>query len=340
MESINRGEKNNNQIFLPIKLTNGRLIKVASIENDQIAKHRDGRECIIKVMGITNQYNPEEAMVLDASKFIAFEVEKERIIDEELVKSVLVEYFRKRSEDVCTYIGEYNPQSHQFDRYSEAVQKYIQNNLSKKLKQRMDDQNNKRKSTDISVKNASEDFIDSLRKRGQEKNNDIETLKMERIQHPFLIYKGTIQKDKKNLENYDGVNILTGEIIRLRQLELMGIDGSGTYLYNGYIRNVFNDEKSEVLGTGTPLGTHICFETRNKIQDIMINGNIDQIKQLLYFFSNSGIRGYEKKGLYYIGKIDKNGNITRNKESDSPAIKKEIERLTKEDKMINEGREY
>lgn len=139
-------------------------------------------------------------------------------------------------------------------------------------------------------------------------------------------FQGTRNVNGREVSNYNGVNMQTGQILKIRNLDKIGKDGSGTYLYAGYIQTTSSEDKAEVLGAGRPLGNYVCFEMRQRLEDIVRSDNKEQIRNILELLSY----GKMQKSLSYLGKIDERGIITRDSNSDSLVIRNTIEELKRQ----------
>lgn len=149
-----------------------------------------------------------------------------------------------------------------------------------------------------------------------------------RKQNPALKRRILPKYEGKNLENYDGVNLDTGDIMRLRKVHKIGKDGSGTYLYSAYLDCVANNDIGEQLYE-EPVGCAVCFELEKKLEDIAKGNDMLEIRKVLELFSASeNFKAPEV--LRYIGKLDSNGNISRNVTSTSRAIRTRIESMQRE----------
>lgn len=168
--------------------------------------------------------------------------------------------------------------------------------------------------------------------------------KLEKLNNPYLKQLKYTWIEDKPFENYDGVNMSveknTGDTLRIRQLKKVGKDGSGTYLYCGYIYNASNEKDAEIKDLEKN-AVPVCFESYKKLEDIAKDNNLNEIKAVLQLLSEP--KNFEKfKTVRYIGhlytktKTNEKGEkeeklkISRYLVSDSPAIQKQIEKLQKE----------
>ena len=116
--------------------------------------------------------------------------------------------------------------------------------------------------------------------------------KIKRINNPYLKKLKNTEVDKKIYENYDGINTSldetnkhSGDILRIRQLEKVGKNGSGTYLYWGYIYNTDEEENLELKDLDK-YAVPVCFESYKKLEDMAKDKDQDEIYAFLDFLSN------------------------------------------------------
>lgn len=122
----------------PIGLSNGKYISFFSVEDFESIRHSDGRQTIIKIMGISNQYELGDAMSLEPSKYIAFEIPKGEKVSYQIAINVLSQYLREMdNNEICQYIGEYDMQQGNFSKTSQFVENRVRNEISQKIIQAM-----------------------------------------------------------------------------------------------------------------------------------------------------------------------------------------------------------
>ena len=137
-----------------------------------------------------------------------------------------------------------------------------------------------------------------------------------RIKNPYLriVNKYKTQEGIYN-EEYDGINLSEsrnkGDILRIRNLEKIGKDGSGTYLYAGYINNTPNEDDVEYNNN---LGSvAVCFALYRRLEDIANDRNPEETKALLKFLSNpESFKNPDK--LNYLGHFKSDFEIMNNGE--------------------------
>lgn len=99
-----------------------------------------------------------------------------------------------------------------------------------------------------------------------------------------------------------------------------------------YIPDIYNTENEDDADLSIEWiaqmngAARVCFELPKSLLDIVKEGNLDEIKQVLQLLSDKRNFGEADK-LKYIGGIDNDWQITRKEKSSSPAIQKIIQKL-------------
>ena len=217
----------------------------------------------------------------------------------------------------------------------DKVNEYVSNER-KKLNDKYMESYNRRKE---------EEYIESLNVRDKIEKQNIEERKqrLEKANNPYLKEVNKYDKNGKVCYDYDGINTskeeYSGYILRIRELEKVGKDGAGTYLYKGLINNTPNESDVELLNHRA--STPVCFELYRRLEDIVSDNNPQEINSVLDFLSNP--RNFANKDrLNYIGHLDQklermpDGKLEwkpieiREPESNSPAIASQIKSMQRE----------
>lgn len=344
MGIFNRKNKKNNQteskLTLPYffkgkeKLENILFYNIEAL--DISVKHRDGKKGKLMLSQI-QKIKEDGAINEDLADYIVFEITEGKEIDKELLQKVAFEYDKTiKEQEACKYLGQFDGDDITF---SKTVKQHVEENIVQMIKQRRQDKLNQQKRA--MEKRRTEEYRKSLNC-----NEYIERqakINKERKNNPYLKQVMNNPKDNKIFENYDGININTGEILRIRELEKVGKDGNGTYLYRGYIHSVPNvDCVEELRPKDRIFGKPVCFELSARISDIVKNEDKQQIDGILKLLSdaNESFRKVASSDeLYYLGGINKEGEIYTAEESESKAIKYKVEKLRREYKMQSKNKE-
>lgn len=308
-----------------LSLSNGNKIMILSVQDNNDVKHRDGRISKIKVALLSNEYTDNgQAMSFEPGKYIVFDVDENQKIDESFLYNLMVQYYvQGKNENICQYMGEYNKDSKIFEQKSSAVKNYVDtvlaNNIQEQIEQKRGDLDRK-----IEEIYDAENWKDQYDAKEYINGNKADCAN--RIANPYIYGTENFEIDNKKYYNYNGVNINTGKILKIRKLDEVDTDGEGTYLYAGYIQSTQNESDAEILNKNQePLGKYICFETKKRVEDIVNDQNTPEISSLLELLSFGTETDYVNNGkLNYIGSIDEYGNIERAGMPKSENIRKTV----------------
>lgn len=123
-------------------------------------------------------------------------------------------------------------------------------------------------------------------------------------------YLGRLEQiqGKTEFGNRSKIDLVGGDVLRIRKVDKIGKDGSGTYLYSAYLNKTPNEYDVEFLSEEEPAGYPVCFTLEKRLEDIVREGKTQEINTLLSLLSNS--RNFENnEQLVYIGGINRNGKI-------------------------------
>lgn len=347
MGIFNRKNKKNNQteskLTLPCflkgkeKLENILFYNIEAL--DISVKHRDGKKGKLMLSQI-QKIKEDGAINQDLADYIVFEITEGKEIDKELLQKVAFEYDKTiKKQEACKYLGQFDGDDITF---SKTVKQYVEEKIVPIIMQRRQDKvNQQKKAMEEREERNNQEYRKSLNcNQYIEKQAKINN---ERKNNPYLKKVMNISKDNKIFENYDGININTGEILRIRELEKVEEYENGTYLYRGYIHSVPNvDCVEELRPKDRIFGKPVCFELSARISDIVKNEDKQQIDGILKLLSdaNESFRKVASSDeLYYLGGINKEGEIYTAEESESKAIKYKVEKLRREYKMQSKNKE-
>lgn len=296
-------------------------------------KHRDGQITKLMLAKAINVRNGD-ALIIDLADDIAFELKEWQQPDREALQAVAYEYENQKAieNEICSYLGivDYTENGYEITKKSEKIEQYVKQNISPQILQ----QRKAREEYLAEIyaqrheqeKERERKFLEELDARGYVEQMQ-ETMR-NRIENPYLRKVGQYKINGKTYEDYDGINLKTGEILRIRKLDKVGKDGNGTYLYQGYVNSTPNEDDVEFLGEAQ-IGIPVCFDLSKRFSDIEKTNNPEEIKRILELLSDSDKYG-NRESLSYIGGIDKNGKLSHNAEPESLAIANSIKRLVQE----------
>lgn len=310
IENNNEYLNNSEMIILP----NGDNFSINSIKFDRQVKHSDGRISNIMIAS-TVRVGYGEAMLLgeNGTDKVVFEIpEGESITPTILNKIANYSDFLNHTDQKYIYIGEINSDVNDNSlRKSSFVEKHMYKDLIPVFE---NERNVNMKRMEQSNRYSQENYFDSIRVNINERNKREDELKKSRMQNPFLNrIDNSMDQTGKMYNNFNGVNINTGDILRIRNLDKLGKDENGNNLYQAFIANtsredfrVFNNDY--IGGNYVP----ICFTSKKEIEDIVAQQDNYDINSVLELFSQPQIFNEEccpDDQLNYIGSLDSNMNF-------------------------------
>lgn len=286
----------------------------------------------------------EDAEVFESAENIAFEIPSYEEINGEILQAIALEYEKQQMQNSskCKYLGitNWTEKGWQINQKSEYMERYINTQIVPRMKI---EQERKRQENERILQKANQDKNLNERINAIQYIEQKQAIKKQRLQAPYLEKTDKYEINSKIYEDYNGVNIQNGEILKIRKLLKIGKDTqSNMYLYQGYIDSTFGLNDVEVLGNrpgeAKPSGVPICFELPERFSDIVISNNQQKILKLLGLLSNE--RNFQNpKTLTYIGGINKNGMVTHQSFSQYEAINTAVENLKQTYNQMQQGGE-
>ena len=126
-----------------------------------------------------------------------------------------------------------------------------------------------------------------------------------------------------DVEEYNGINLETGKIMRFRNVHKI-LKEDGTYLYTAFRMEVQHNHDAEM--SPEEYGYPITFETDFRLEDIPELLDKDMMMQMLTLLGINE-KKLKKTDLTYIGKLDRQGTLTRDSVSRSNFMNKKIKEL-------------
>ena len=308
------------------RLPDGTKYTLFGFEEKLRFTHRDKRVTAAIIAQILNT-GIDDRFIEDNSSYISFEIEPDKPVTREMCQRLIESYLLAKGQNgkYHTYLGELTETptgeiSHKPG--SATVVKYMDDIAQALLQQR---EMRKRKSNEKFYQERRADD-ENRKQRALKEHENAEDLEQkvlqERLKHPYFT---KIRKDSDR-EEYNGVDLETGEIMRLREVHKL-LKDDGTYLYTAYRIDVKDDDAAEM--TPEEYGYPIAFETDFRLEDIPELPDKDVMMQMLTFLGIDK-KNLSKAALTYIGKLDREGTIERNRKSRSKFMNEKIEALKAE----------
>ena len=339
---IQKARKNRNEVEID-SFDNENKVILWDAHVDKILTHEDGYETNL-VMAKIIRKRDEDAYFLDSNDFILFEVDREQEISEELLEKVAECYDlvkRPDSRELCTYLGlmGINKENQTYNIMAKLPGK--EQYIRRIIEPHLEEQRRKRAQSF-----QRQDFLDRIDEREtindyQEKQKEINA---QRLKRPYLeetkIYR---DRDNKRYEDFEGININNGEILRLYQARKIGKiieeNGNSSYLYSGILNSVNSiTDEIGIDKTGMIEGFPICFELPDALDRIVEKNEEVQIKQVLRLLSYD--KNFENaKELKYIGKLTSDDVVEHVKESENDIIREKVQEEKQAYKKIMDNME-
>lgn len=131
-----------------------------------------------------------------------------------------------------------------------------------------------------------------------------------RLESPYFSYKFTVLDGVANRQ-YQGVDLTTGEIVRLENTNKIAEESNGTCIYSGFIERVKREKDVQIFDKQNASGYPVIFETAVKLEDIASNKKPEEIKAVLNLLSRNKQVNLMKDQLIYIGGIRQDGQVYR-----------------------------
>ena len=320
------------------------MIFLCGISSPQKIQHSNGRITDL-IMAKIIKYTRGGRIYLDNANDISFEIDHGQALDQNMLQYIMWAYDMQTLGQMPkeNYLGRLTVQNGQYQLVDKSVAvQNIVNNMIATRDQRIQQEKNQRMQQNAyeQEKNNSKEQ-DKFRKRIRMENIKYEEERRQeiaqRLSNPTLKNIGRIQVGNQIYNDYDGINVFNGDILRLRSVNGVGKDGSGTYLYSAYVNSTFNKYDEEGLNVNRPSGYPVCFTLEKRLEDVVAGGNPVEIKAVLAMLS-SPENFKDMNSLVYAGKTDKYGRVINEEKMgeetkrifESSAIGKTIQAMKKQ----------
>ena len=265
-------------------------------------RHGDGTETDLY---IARMNRTDETIFLEDTDYVAFEIPRGIKLNEEIMGIIKNRYERESrrcdTKNNQYYFGRLQQIGEEmyFGKRSNAVNSYIQQIVSNEINARSRE-NQQREAERQKERQREEEqrrFKDELdaRRYLQKISDERERRKA----NPELKRSGVQQENGERNIDYSGINVNTGEILRIMNTSKIGKDATGTYLYTARIYNTQNTEDADMLG----IGYNVCFELNRRLEDIVDANNPEEKKKVLELLSYKENFQDMKENLMKMGRL-------------------------------------
>ena len=280
-------------------------------------KHGDKITNLIKAR-IIEEYEKNMSIAPDSAKYICFEIPT-YISVEELAENKIFDTLNQIGKFDDLMKNNYNnmglidkKQEDNYELYNPTseVLSYTRDVLDKQI----EDKDYKLKSR---IKKG---FREQLAETTKEYLKEAQKIKQERKKEIFLKEQFRYRIGKTVYTNYKGVDTVDGKIININRLgEIKQVEDET--LYSAFLQKIENTEPIELKTLqGLPSGLPVLFTSQIKMEEIIKNGDKEQIKKFLDLISDIPKDRINTNEMNYIGELDKEGKIIRTDENCSKEI--------------------
>lgn len=299
-------------------INKGYLIKILGAKAIKNIQYRNGERTKL-MLAKAIKLREDDTFMFNEVKDIAFELNERQLPSYDVLKAVAHQYeIQERTEsEGCQYLGivDSTENGYEITRYSHGVENYIKQQIDPMIiaqkEQERRELNARYKQKQLNERRSL--YMESL--KAEDYMNARKREYAQRKANPYLYKKDQYVLDGKIYEDYNGINLQTGEILRMRHLDkVMKTKDTGIYLYQGNIYSTPNEHDADLLEGEKPGEVPVCFELPKRLSDIVNEQNPEQIRSVLELLSSA--RNYSRnEGLVYLGEIDKNWAVNFRPES-------------------------
>ena len=295
----------------------GQVIKIWGIIEDRELQHANGERTQL-ILAKAIKLGKNDAVPFNLVQDIAFELPARHLPNSNALQVVAsqferqIERQRQMNDERCLYLGilDYTKDGYNMTRYSPSTKAYIEQQIDPGIRAKSEIQRRQVIASNQESERRSREALykESLNAKGY--MDKMNSLYEQRKSNPYLQEVRKNKVDGKSYWDYNGINLQTGEILKIRQLDKIGkIKDLGIYLYMGYVNSTPNEYDTERFEEGRPDGIPVCFELPKRFSDIAREQRPQEIRSVLELLSNA--RNYSRdEGLVYLGEIDKNWTVS------------------------------
>lgn len=320
----------------------GKNVRIEVIQPVSSVRHSDGHKCDL-MLATVYCVNDDDAIQIGEEDYIAFEVQEGVPINEVLLQKV-AEYYDSqknvRTNQECVYIGEVNADARDYSlRKSEVIGQYVETKMVDRLAKHRKSLNEEINQQLRQAMQEREEYqtrnFEYYNAQTQKWREQSDRERAQRKQNPYFRQKEDYRYGEKWGEYFEGVNVETGNYLRMMQLKMVTQDREGRYLYTAYLDDTFQEDE---MPRDDLLGIPICFATDKSIIDIVSHNNPVEVHGLLELLSQERIRREDNGYMNFIGTLDRNGKMINGVEN-SQAFNQEIMYLKQQAKMEMLGKQ-
>ena len=328
IEEVN---KDNGVYHYHADLSNGQTFDIESIIKKEILDHNGIKTQLCEAIAV-NKEKEDDAFYFYGNQLrnILFEISEGANIDETILQKIVKLYEQETknpdNDSQIFYVGYLNNNPSDLN-----IRKTVKGMESLDKRIREEEEIRAEREREAEAKNAQREraneearqqIYETARINHAIYEKERKSMIQERLNNPFLT---------PTINGYNGVNMKNGDILRMRYIDKVGKDKKGTYLYTARVDSTPSESDAEILDEEL-FGQPICFTTDKKIENILKEYNVEQLKNFLRLVS---FDGEKQDRLIFMGDFS-NGQISGKELKDlSGALKSTIEEKQREYRKDN-----
>lgn len=209
-----------------------------------------------------------------------------------------------RDGKICNYIGRLQEGTNQMI-ISPVVQQMVDNQIEPQIQAEIQARNEQKRII-MEEKEAIQraEFLESARKQSEEYFSREAQKRNARLQSGRFECVHAEKVGNLVYEDYDGVDISSGDVLRVRNLCKQGKDESKIYLYTANVETTHNEDDVEMLSDSKKA---VAFTTPIKIDQLLQTPQGK--RKVLELFARANQEARYNDGIKFVGNLDMTGSI-------------------------------
>ena len=302
-----------------------------------VITHSDGSVCRLMMFDVSNYAKEGETVYITkhdkvvVEKAINSDGSCDNLTREEMYNYAIQYVYQLASgkfdpSQICRYIGRLDPQTGQMIVSEKVRDSYVNAKLEPIMKKELSDEiaRKNREYQERAAKEMEAQMAQAAIEHREFVAREDSIRVMRKAAGRFELVRGSANgKD----DNYDGVDLDSGDVLRVRNLCKVGKDeATNIYLYTANVSTTPNEHDVEILTASEKV---IAFATKVKIDELAKTP--EGRRKALEIFTKGNREAEYGGGMKFIGNYDENAQlISEELDSCPPSIKNRVESMNKE----------
>jgi len=286
-------------------------------------KHGDKLTNLIKAR-LLEEYKKGATIVPDSAKYVCFEIPTYISVQELAQNDVFkvldqVEKFDDLPSGIYTHIGIIDKiQDGKYELFNptKEVREYAQSIMDTQISENKELLSRRLQGQEFK-KRISESAIEHIKEN--------EEIRKQRKQNLYLEEQFRYKVGDRIYTDYKGIDTVEGKILKINRVDKVD-EISEDVLYSAFVEKKEKEEELEFITLQElPKGFPVLFTLKSTIQEILTNGNEQDVNKVLQLLSDLPKDRLNVNNMQYIGGIDNLGNICRDIEKCPEGLKVKIQ---------------